>query len=159
MAWSSRWKKNGPTAHRFPMRAINGIKTGLMGPFAGIGDTLWQGNLDADPAFDRNLAGVLRQSGRTAGHAVLMMGIMLSIALCLDDRLQAGKEGLQQILESNLIKKGDHQGQRSGRNCHGCADGRVVSVSAPLMINIQGAGMSVQTDILTSCSAACFRWR
>ena len=25
--------------------AINGIKTGLMGPFAGIGDTLWQGTL------------------------------------------------------------------------------------------------------------------
>lgn len=25
--------------------AINGVKTGLMGPFAGIGDTLWQGTL------------------------------------------------------------------------------------------------------------------
>jgi len=35
--------------------AINGIKTGLMGPFAGIGDTLVAGHPDPDPAGLRHL--------------------------------------------------------------------------------------------------------
>ena len=61
--------------------AINGIKTGLMGPFAGIGDTLWQGTLT--PIL-LSIGISLASSGSLAGplvYAVLMMGIMLSLSL------------------------------------------------------------------------------
>ena len=129
--------------------AINGIKTGLMGPFAGIGDTLWQGTLT--PIL-LSIGISLASSGSLAGplvYAVLMMGIMLSIAYYVwMTGYKLGKEGLQRILESNLIKKVITGASALGAIVMGALTAGFVSVSTPLMINIQGAGMSVQTDIL-----------
>lgn len=129
--------------------AINGIKTGLMGPFAGIGDTLWQGTLT--PIL-LSIGISLASSGSLAGplvYAVLMMGIMLSIAYYVwMTGYKLGKEGLQRILESNLIKKVITGARALGAIVMGALTAGFVSVSTPLMINIQGAGMSVQTDIL-----------
>ncbi len=129
--------------------AINGIKTGLMGPFAGIGDTLWQGTLT--PIL-LSIGISLASSGSLAGplvYAVLMMGIMLSIAYYVwMTGYKLGKEGLQRILESNLIKKVITGASALGAIVMGALTAGFVSVSTPLLINIQGAGMSVQTDIL-----------
>ena len=129
--------------------AINGIKTGLMGPFAGIGDTLWQGTLT--PIL-LSIGISLASSGSLAGplvYAVLMMGIMLSIAYYVwMTGYKLGKEGLQRILESNLIKKVITGASALGAIVMGALTAGFVSVSTPLMINIQGACMSVQTDIL-----------
>ena len=129
--------------------AINGIKTGLMGPFAGIGDTLWQGTLT--PIL-LSIGISLASSGSLAGplvYAVLMMGIMLSIAYYgWMTGYKLGKEGLQRILESNLIKTVITGASALGAIVMGALTAGFVSVSTPLMINIQGAGMSVQTDIL-----------
>ena len=129
--------------------AINGIKTGLMGPFAGIGDTLWQGTLT--PIL-LSIGISLASSGSLAGplvYAVLMMGIMLSIAYYVwMTGYKLGKEGLQWILESNLIKKVITGASALGAIVMCALTAGFVSVSTPLLINIQGAGMSVQTDIL-----------
>ena len=129
--------------------AINGIKTGLMGPFAGIGDTLWQGTLT--PIL-LSIGISLASSGSLAGplvYAVLMMGIMLSIAYYVwMTGYKLGKEGLQRILESNLIKKVITGASALGAIVMGALTAGFVSVSTPLLINIQGAGMSVQTAIL-----------
>ena len=129
--------------------SINGIKTGLMGPFAGIGDTLWQGTLT--PIL-LSIGISLASSGSLAGplvYAVLMMGIMLSIAYYVwMTGYKLGKEGLQRILESNLIKKVITGASALGAIVMGALTAGFVSVSTPLLINIQGAGMSVQTDIL-----------
>ena len=129
--------------------AINGIKTGLMGPFAGIGDTLWQGTLT--PIL-LSIGISLASSGSLAGplvYAVLMMGIMLSIAYYVwMTGYKLGKEGLQRILESNLIKKVITGASALGAIVMGALTAGFVSVSTPLLINIQGAGMIVQTDIL-----------
>ena len=129
--------------------AINGIKTGLMGPFAGIGDTLWQGTLT--PIL-LSIGISLASSGSLAGplvYAVLMMRIMLSIAYYVwMTGYKLGKEGLQRILESNLIKKVITGASALGAIVMGALTAGFVSVSTPLLINIQGAGMSVQTDIL-----------
>ena len=80
--------------------AINGIKTGLMGPFAGIGDTLWQGTLT--PIL-LSIGISLASNGSLAGpivYTILMMGIMLGLAYFVWMRgYTAGKEGLQKILE------------------------------------------------------------
>lgn len=59
-----------------------------------------------------------------------------------------GKEGLQKILESNLIKKVITGASALGAIVMGALTASFVSVSTPLMINIQGSSMSVQTDIL-----------
>ena len=60
--------------------AINGVKTGLMGPFAGIGDTLWQGTLTPILlAFGISLG----SQGNLLGpliYTLLMFGIMWPVA-------------------------------------------------------------------------------
>lgn len=129
--------------------AINGIKTGLMGPFAGIGDTLWQGTLT--PIL-LSIGISLASTGSLSGpllYSVLMMGIMLSIAYYVwMTGYRLGKEGLQKILESNLIKKVITGASALGAIVMGALTASFVSVNTPLTINIQGASMSVQTDIL-----------
>lgn len=129
--------------------AINGIKSGLMGPFAGIGDTLWQGTLT--PIL-LSIGISLASTGSLSGpllYSVLMMGIMLSIAYYVwMTGYRLGKEGLQKILESNLIKKVITGASALGAIVMGALTASFVSVSTPLTINIQGASMSVQTDIL-----------
>ena len=55
---------------------------------------------------------------------------------------------MQRILESNLIKKVITGASALGAIVMGALTAGFVSVATPLMINIQGAGMSVQTDIL-----------
>ena len=78
-----------------------------------------------------------------------MMGIMLSIAYYVwMTGYRLGKEGLQKILESNLIKKVITGASALGAIVMGALTASFVSVSTPLMINIQGSSMSVQTDIL-----------
>lgn len=129
--------------------AINGIKTGLMGPFAGIGDTLWQGTLT--PIL-LSIGISLASTGSLSGpllYSVLMMGIMLSIAYYVwMTGYRLGKEGLQKILESNLIKKVITGASALGAIVMGALTASFVSVSTLLTINIQGASMSVQADIL-----------
>lgn len=129
--------------------AINGIKTGLMGPFAGIGDTLWQGTLT--PIL-LSIGISLASTGSLSGpllYSVLMMGIMLSIAYYVwMTGYRLGKEGLQKILESNLIKKVITGASALGAIVMGALTASFVSVTTPLTINIQGSLMSVQTDIL-----------
>ena len=106
--------------------AINGIKTGLMGPFAGIGDTLWQGTLT--PIL-LSIGISLASNGSLAGpivYTILMMGIMLGLAYFVWMRgYTAGKEGLQKILESKSGEgtetqpsgsEADRDGQRAGQN-------------------------------------------
>lgn len=129
--------------------AINGIKTGLMGPFAGIGDTLWQGTLT--PIL-LSIGISLAADGSLAGpvvYTVLMMGIMLSAAYYVwMTGYNLGKEGLQKILQSNLIKKVITGASAVGAIVMGALTAGFVTVSTPLTISIQGSPMSVQTDIL-----------
>lgn len=129
--------------------AINGIKTGLMGPFAGIGDTLWQGTLT--PIL-LSIGISLSASGSLSGpliYAILMMGIMLGLAYYIwMTGYNLGKEGLQKILQSNLIKKVITGASALGAIVMGSLTAGFVTVSTPLTINIQDASMSIQTDIL-----------
>lgn len=91
--------------------AINGIKTGLMGPFAGIGDTLWQGTLT--PIL-LSIGISLASSGSLAGPAGLCRlddgDHVKHRVLCLDDRLQAG----QGRLAADSGKQSDQKGSSPG---------------------------------------------
>src|SRR5699024_12019713 len=73
--------------------AINGVKTGLMGPFAGIGDTLWQGTLTPILlAFGISLG----SQGNLLGpliYTLLVFGVMWPVAyFCWIKGLDFGKE-------------------------------------------------------------------
>jgi len=129
--------------------AINGIKTGLMGPFAGIGDTLWQGTLT--PIL-LSIGITLSVGGSITGpivYTIAMMSIMLGIAYYVwMAGYKYGKEGLQKILESNLIKKVITGASALGAIVMGSLTAGYVSVSTPLTIDIQGATMSLQTDVI-----------
>ena len=133
----------------FSDEAINGIKTGLMGPFAGIGDTLWQGTLT--PIL-LSIGITLGSKGSIAGpvvYTVLMMTIMLVNAYYVWMLgYDLGKEGLQKILESNLIKRLIKGSSAMGAMVMGAMTAGFVSISTPLVISIQGSPMSTQTDIL-----------
>ena len=59
-----------------------------------------------------------------------------------------GKEGLQKVLESNLIKRVIKGASAMGAMVMGAMTVGFVSISTPLTISIQGNPMSVQTDIL-----------
>ena len=85
--------------------AINGVKTGLMGPFAGIGDTLWQGTLTPILlAFGISLG----SQGNLLGpviYTLLMFGIMFPVAyICWMKGYSLGKEGIEKILGGNQLQ-------------------------------------------------------
>jgi PTS system mannose-specific IID component len=129
--------------------AINGLKTGVMGPFAGIGDTLWQGTLT--PIL-LSIGISLAATGSLVGpivYTVSMMSIMLSIAYYIwMSGYNLGKEGLQRILESNMLKRVITGASAMGAIVMGALTAGFVNISTKLQINIQGAELNVQTDIL-----------
>ena len=129
--------------------AINGIKTGLMGPFAGIGDTLWQGTLT--PIL-LSIGISLSAGGSLFGpfvYSVLMMGIMLSIAFYVwMQGYKLGREGIQKIMASGLIKKAITGASAIGAMVMGALTAQFVALSTPVMIHLSDGELAVQTAIL-----------
>ena len=129
--------------------AINGIKTGLMGPFAGIGDTLWQGTLT--PIL-LSIGISLSAGGSLFGpfvYSVLMMGIMLSIAYYVwMQGYKLGREGIQKIMASGLIKKVITGASAIGAMVMGALTAQFVALSTPVMIHLSDGELAVQTAIL-----------
>lgn len=128
--------------------AINGIKTGLMGPFAGIGDTLWQGTLT--PIL-LSIGISLSGGGSLFGpvtYSVLMLVIMLSIAYYVwMQGYRLGREGIQKIMASGLIKKVITGASAVGAMVMGALTAQFVSLSTPLSLHLSGGVMEVQTAI------------
>lgn len=129
--------------------AINGIKTGLMGPFAGIGDTLRQGTLTpillgfgVSLGSQGNLMGPLL-------YAVLMLGIMWGLAYFLWMRgYNMGKKGLEAIMGGSLMKQIITGASAMGAMVLGALSASFVSVSSPLEIRVGSVKMGLQADIL-----------
>lgn len=86
--------------------AINNIKTGLMGPMAGIGDTLWQGTLQPialavgiSIASGGNVIGALV-------FALIMAAVMYPIAYFMYMKgYTTGKAGVEAILSGGKMKQ------------------------------------------------------
>lgn len=129
--------------------AINGIKTGLMGPLAGIGDTLYQGTLiPILLAFGISLS----SQGNILGpivYTVMLMGILLSIAYIIWMKgYEVGKEGIEKVLKGNLLQKIITGSSAMGAIVLGALSASFVTVSSPLAINLGNTILSVQEDIL-----------
>lgn len=130
---------------------IDAVKVGLMGPLAGVGDTLWQGTI---------IPIVLSFTIPFATQGNIVLGpIAFFVCYLLIMRLVAynlwmmgynkGKEGILKILKGSLLKKVMCFCQTLGPIVMGALSYSFVTVSTPLKIQLQSTkGLSVQTGIL-----------
>ncbi|MDD6435415.1 MAG: PTS system mannose/fructose/sorbose family transporter subunit IID [Clostridiales bacterium] len=128
--------------------AINGIKTGLMGPFAGIGDTLWQGTLTPILlAFGVSLGA----QGNLLGpiiYTLLMFGIMFPVAyICWMKGYELGGEGIAKILGGNALQMVITGASAMGAIVLGALSCQFVTVSSPLVIKIGEMQLALQADV------------
>lgn len=129
--------------------AINSVKTGLMGPLAGIGDTLWQGTLQPILlALGISIASAGNLSGPLL-YVVLMAGIMLPIGYLMYMRgYKLGKSGLEMILGGNQMKKIISSASIMGAMVLGALAASYVIASSTMNIKLGDTQLSLQTDIL-----------
>lgn len=129
--------------------SINSIKTGLMGPLAGVGDTLWQGTI---VPIMLSFAISLSSGGNLFGpvfYVAGMFAIMWTIAYQLWMRgYYSGREGVQSILQGNQLKKVMQIAQMMGGIVIGALTVTYVTLSTPLKINLKNSTLKVQSGIL-----------
>jgi len=128
--------------------AINGVKTGLMGPFAGIGDTLWQGTLTPILlAFGISLGA----QGNLVGpiiYTILMFGIMFPVAyICWMKGYELGKDGIAKILGGNQMQMIITGASAMGAIVLGAMSSSFVSVTCKSVIKIGDMQLALQADV------------
>lgn len=128
--------------------AINGVKTGLMGPFAGIGDTLWQGTLTPILlAFGISLGAQGNLMGPIL-YTLLMFGIMFPIAYIVWMKgYELGKSGLESLLGGNQLKMIITGASAMGAIVLGALASTFVTVSSPLVLQIGEIKLALQADV------------
>ncbi|WP_332237371.1 PTS system mannose/fructose/sorbose family transporter subunit IID [Sporolactobacillus sp. KGMB 08714] len=129
---------------------INGLKTGLMGPLAGIGDTLWQGTLI--PILLSFTIGFASQGNILMGpvlFAVLHLGIIWTIGyISWMQGYSLGKEGIIKVLRGSLLPTVMTFAQTMGPIVIGALAAQFVKISSPLKIQLGKGTLNVQTGIL-----------
>lgn len=127
---------------------INSVKTGLMGPLAGVGDTLWQGTIvpillaiGISLGIQGNLMGPLL-------YIVLLCAIMWPIAyIAWMKGYDLGTEGIQKILGGNLIRSVIMGTSIMGAIVLGALGASFVTVNCPFVLQIGEFKLSLQTQI------------
>ena len=129
--------------------AINGIKTGLMGPFAGIGDTLWQGTLTPILlAFGISLGAQGNLLGPVI-YTILMFGIMFPVAyICWMEGYKLGADGVQQVLAGNMLQKIITGASAMGAMVLGALSAQFITTTCPVVITIGEMQLSIQDTVL-----------
>jgi PTS system mannose-specific IID component len=128
--------------------AINGVKTGLMGPFAGVGDTLWQGTLvpillaiGISLGIQGNLMGPLL-------YMVLLGVIMLTLAYNIWMKgYEVGSMGIQKIMGGKMLKSIIMGASILGAMTLGALSASFVTVTCPYVINIGEFQLALQTQV------------
>ena len=130
-------------------QAINGVKTGLMGPFAGIGDTLWQGTLT--PILFSFFGISLGSQGNLLGpviYTLLMFGIMFPVAyICWMKGYSLGKEGIEKILGGNQLQMLITGASAMGAIVLGALSAQFVTVKCSAIIKLGALKMNVQETV------------
>ncbi|MDR3565229.1 MAG: PTS system mannose/fructose/sorbose family transporter subunit IID [Negativicutes bacterium] len=132
-----------------PDEAINGIKTGLMGPFAGIGDTLDYGTLKP---IILGLCIPLAMTGSAIGAVlpiILFVGITCGVSYSLWMRgYSMGKESILNILEGGWIQELITGAGVLGMFMMGVLSASFVKLSTPLKVPLPGSDpLVIQTII------------
>ena len=129
--------------------AINSVKTGLMGPMAGIGDTLWQGTLT--PIL--LAVGISIASGGNVMGAVafsaLMAAVMLPIAYFMYMRgYKTGKTGVEAILSGGKMKQLISAASIMGATVLGSLTANYVCAASTMQIKVGATSLALQADVL-----------
>lgn len=129
--------------------AISGVKTGLMGPFAGIGDTLWQGTLT--PIL-LALGISLGSQGNLLGpiiYTALMFGIMFPVAyICWMKGYELGKTGIEKLLGGNQLQMLITGASAMGAIVMGAMSSQFVYAKSGLVLEMGDVVFNVQTQML-----------
>lgn len=132
-------------------QTINGLKTGLMGPLAGIGDTLWQGTL---------IPILLSFTLPFGAKGNIFMGpvlffvlhwlIMTTLAYFLwVQGYEQGKEGIQKMMAGGRLSYIMTFSQTLGAIVIGSLAANFVKVATPLKVHLSGKeSLSIQTGVL-----------
>jgi len=128
--------------------AINSVKTGLMGPLAGIGDTITQGvitpillALGIGIAKDGNLMGPIL-------YTVLISAIIIWISYTLWMRgYKLGKSAVEQILGEGIFNNVIEGAGILGCTVIGALTGKYVTLSTSVVMKIGEGQVALQADL------------
>lgn len=127
---------------------INSVKTGLMGPMAGVGDTITQGiitplllAIGISLAKEGNLMGPIL-------YTVLISICIIGIGYFMwNQGYSLGKKAVEKILEGGLINKLISAASIMGCMVLGALTAQYVSVSTPLVVTIGETALKLQPDV------------
>ena len=129
--------------------AINSVKTGLMGPMAGIGDTLWQGTLQP---IALAIGVSIASGGNVLGalvFAVIMCAVMFPIAYFMYMKgYTTGKSGVEAILSGGKMKQLIQAASIMGATVLGSLTANYVSATSNMKIKVGASELALQTDVL-----------
>jgi PTS system mannose-specific IID component len=129
--------------------AINGVKSSLMGPLAGVGDSLIQGLVT--PLL-LSLGISLALQGSFAGPP-LYVGMISAIVVGANRAFwqlgyRWGRAAVSRVLASGWVQALTEGAAVTGMTVAGALIATVVRVSTPVSVNIGETAVSLQTDIL-----------
>lgn len=133
-----------------PDEAITGIKTGLMGPLAGIGDTLVWGSLK--PIIIA-LACSLALAGNPLGAFIPFLFPLLIVTLgynAMKYSYKLGKESILRLMQSGMINKIIIGASTLGLFMMGALSSTYVKIATPLSLDLKNTDPIVLQDILDS---------
>ncbi|MBB5183331.1 PTS system mannose/fructose/sorbose family transporter subunit IID [Catenisphaera adipataccumulans] len=130
---------------------ISSVKTGLMGPLAGVGDTIWQGTLS--PIALGILLGMAQEGNLIAP---LLYVIIIAVVLFGEGYWSymkgyySGREGITKIISSGLIKTVTEKATIVGSTVLGGLAASYVTVKSGLVLHLSSGTLNLQTDVLDS---------
>lgn len=131
-----------------PVEAITSLKAGLMGPFAGVGDSLVQGII-APVLLSLGIS--LAGNGSLAGAAVytlLTCVILLAIGYgCYISGYKLGTTAIHKIIQGGMMKKLMKAAGILGCAVLGALVSNYVKISTPIVFHLQNGDYALQTQL------------
>lgn len=130
---------------------ISSVKTGLMGPLAGVGDTIWQGTLS--PIALGIILGMAQEGNLFAPVLYLIIIGVVLYGLGYWSFMKGyygGREGITKIISGGLINTVTEKATVVGATVLGGLAASYVTVSSGLTLHLASGELDVQTSILDS---------
>lgn len=128
--------------------AISSIKTGLMGPLAGIGDTLWNSAL---MSILLAIGVSLAEGGNIIGPLfwiIMDIGIMVPVGyICYIKSWEVGTKGVDKFLNSGVMQKVIQGAKIMGAITIGAVSASYVTMSTPLALAAGNGVFSIQESL------------
>ena len=130
---------------------ISSIKTGLMGPLAGIGDTIWQGTLS--PIALGIILGMAKV-GNFMGPLIYLLTIGIVLFglgyVSYTKGYYMGREGIGKIIGSGLLNRVTEKATVVGATVLGGLTASYVTIQSGLKLHLSTGTLDVQTAVLDS---------